>query len=293
MSAFNLTEVALVFEQPGHAALSRWTPSGWKVCLGAAFKWSWWDDERYGHKTRKGPDFLEETKARAACCPLAYYSRMGTLECLAECMGETIVEHVDPDKMWRSLSLAQRRFLAESPSSGPRQTDHSALKAASGDRNVESADELWTLVEETIVEHPSNTILVPATAFYEPSNPNKKKVMTMSSFLGGSQLHLESDGSVSYEMPQCVTSGYYLLTARIVTVHQNQVPLTVSIDDCDEGDERIPTNRVQVDIPYSGGEWQITDPVKVKIGPGSVFKIGRDADCHGLTIKDFSLVAED
>jgi hypothetical protein len=63
--------------------------------------------------TRRGPDFVEETQARSNTCEHVYFSKMGLLECLAESMGEAVEEKVDPSKIWRSLSLAQRRIFAQ------------------------------------------------------------------------------------------------------------------------------------------------------------------------------------
>jgi len=104
--------------QPGHAAMTRWTNNrsigGWTVCLGADWPYSWWEDDRYGGKSsRHGPDFLEETQARtAAGCVTAYYKKVVMLECLAESLGETVIEDFSLAKIWRSLALAQRKMLA-------------------------------------------------------------------------------------------------------------------------------------------------------------------------------------
>ena len=107
--------------QPGHAAMSRYTKdSGWVVCLGAGWQYSWWDDDRYcGGKarTRHGPDFLEETRARKVASSKdgsnVYYQQVVLMECLAEIQGETVVEDFEVAKFWRSLALAQRKKLAQ------------------------------------------------------------------------------------------------------------------------------------------------------------------------------------
>lgn len=43
--------------QPGHAAMTTWTPDGWTVLLGAGWPFCWWGD-------RSGPDWLLEAQAR-------------------------------------------------------------------------------------------------------------------------------------------------------------------------------------------------------------------------------------
>jgi hypothetical protein len=100
--------------QPGHAAMTRWTNDGWKICLGA-HQWeiSWWDEMRYhgenGVPNRQGPDFLEEAMARKAAkmyCGQSYEDVI-LLECVAECFGETIQSDFVSTKFWRSLALAK------------------------------------------------------------------------------------------------------------------------------------------------------------------------------------------
>jgi len=43
--------------EPGHAAMSAWSPSGWRVLLGAGWPSAWWGE-------RGGVDFYLETQAR-------------------------------------------------------------------------------------------------------------------------------------------------------------------------------------------------------------------------------------
>jgi hypothetical protein len=43
--------------QPGHAAMTTWTPTGWSVLLGAGWPFCWWGE-------RSGPDWVLETQAR-------------------------------------------------------------------------------------------------------------------------------------------------------------------------------------------------------------------------------------
>lgn len=43
--------------QPGHAAMTTWTPAGWDVLLGAGWPFCWWGE-------RSGPDWVLEAAAR-------------------------------------------------------------------------------------------------------------------------------------------------------------------------------------------------------------------------------------
>jgi hypothetical protein len=275
--------------QPGHAALSRWTPAdGWITCLGAAFKWSWWEDNRYRgdnkSKTRDGPDFLEETQARTKTCPTVYYRKMGLLECLADCLGETVSEQADPRKMWRSLSLVQRKLFAKQKKSRMRlfrecgTTDFPSCS--------EPADSSEKTKEEFQLDASSGSIIIPASAFVQPPKPTKS-VIVMPSFLGGNQLHLEHDGSVEYELPSVIPGGSYNLSCRIVNIHQVQVPLLLTVDNDDEDDALVGIYNIEVD--YTGGEWKTTKPIEIQVAPGGRLKFEREMNCHGLSIKKFTL----
>lgn len=291
--------------QPGHAAMTRWTDNrsigGWTVCLGAGWPYSWWDDDRYGGTTRHGPDFLEESQARtAAICPKNYYSSIVLLECLAECLGETVEEDFVATKLWRSLALAQRKMVARGfsiPSPEDRLDEHSPLIS----RNPfvsQRVDQVWNRCDGTIV--------IPATAFVDPLKPSGN-VMVMKSFLDGDQLHLERDGQVVYEFPDSiVTAGTYALSIMVVNVHRDQKPLVVHIEDpcitenrsfqylehpcTDDGYEIVHSPRGQeITVQYTNGKWEQTKSIRVALGPKCRFRLSRSTPCHGLSLKEIVL----
>jgi hypothetical protein len=252
--------------QPGHAALSHYTNDrGWLMCYGAAWKWSTWNDDRYCgpkkvNETRSGPDWYEETQARLKVAEKAddgddendlYYQQVTQLECIADILGETVEEEVNPKKVWRSLALMQRKLLAESPSSNsqlklqPKQPEavpppgFQLLGSSTTKRSTTCAEIITTSTQST---HSSITmaggqIIIPAASFSSPAQPNKN-VLSMLSFLGGSggtQLHLEADGTVEYILPASESifptpRASYMLTCRYVTIHRVQVPLLLTIE---------------------------------------------------------------
>jgi hypothetical protein len=138
--------------------MSRWTPSGWMICLGAAFKWSFWEDNRYTgankSMTRHGSNFVEETQARSNTCEHVYFSKMSLLECLAESMEEAVEEEVDPSKIWRSLSLAQRKIFAQ----------RKFLDLEPGQAYM---------TEGGILSVPQGCIIIQAADFSQPAKSNK------------------------------------------------------------------------------------------------------------------------
>jgi hypothetical protein len=274
--------------QQGHAAMSRWTDKGWIICLGAAFKYSWWPDGRYQGGSRNGPDFVAETQARAAVEEDIYYHKLTLLECVAEVMGmgEAIEQEVCPEKMWRSLALMQRKLLADTVS----EDRHF--------RRLEEEDEtLAVLLKPEFNPHPcadvkidtSGMIIIPASSFTSPSKPSKT-VSVIPSFLGGgNQLHLEADGTVEYTMPEVIPNASFMLSCRLVNVHEQQVPLLLTIEIPSADDDDTIVDLYSVNVEYTVGAWNTTKPLQVHVGPKSILKFSREPPCHGLSIKDFSL----
>lgn len=275
--------------QPGHAAMARYTQdSGWKVILGADWSYSWWDEDRYcGNdvtKSRMGPDFLEETRARTAA---AYVHHVVWLECLAEVMGETIEEHFVSSKFWRNLALAIRKCLA-------RQflIDETATCKASG--NFEELSEARTRLAAASIEkeyigdsRASNAIVIPAASFVDPKKTDKQ-VMILDSYSGGKQLHLEHTGAVEYELPTSLVAGTYTLSAKVVNVHRMQQPLVIEIQEDELEDFEFVHLPQEVEVPYTKGYWQDTPSIRIDLGgSGGKLKISRNDPCWGLSIKEF------
>eukprot|EP00980_Cylindrotheca_fusiformis_P017488 scaffold5490_cov125-Cylindrotheca_fusiformis.AAC.5 len=268
--------------QPGHAAMSRWTPQGWVTCLGAGFQYSSWDDNRANGKSRSGLDFEEETKARRNTTPSEYYQKMDLLECLAESLGERVQQEVNPDKIWRSLSLVQRRILAE-------QEQH--------DRENGECIDLESKVQPVPGKIPNNChggcFIIPASTF---TNSPSASLLTMPSFLGGDQLHIshsksymeEETGFLDYEIPEILPAGSYHLSCRVVTVHRFQAPLHLTIDNFDEDDDDT-VDIQSIEVPYTVGKWQTTKSLQVQLKPGAKLRFSRESPYHGLTIKEFLL----
>lgn len=352
--------------QPGHAAMTRWTPKGWITVLGAGFQLSTWTDNRYtGGKNieRNGLDFEEETKARRNTLVAGYYDKLCLWECLAESFGETVEEEIKFDKIWRSLSLVQRRILAEEASESDKkfrnsakeisdkvwrslspeqhrvfaegkfkpdkiwrilasdkvwrslslverrisfECMHSLLTSPQAKANVDAGATMeWILRRQNEVREKYGSVLstvsqvgegcfiIPAINF---TNAPSKSLIAMPSYYGGHQLHMsffkyyegDEGGYVEYHLPDIIPLGSYLLSCKIVNVHRVQVPLFLTIES--DGNSSALVDVQKIDIPYTVGTWEKTDPIEVVLSsPGSTFKFSRPSPCHGLTIKEFIL----
>lgn len=242
--------------------------------MGAAFKYSTWPDNRYGGNMRSGPDFLEETKARAASSPEEYYEIVSRLESLAECLGETVDENLNSSKFWRSLALAERKKLAASRSTGCRPC---RLPVTTG-----------KVVQETRSTKdcslaPFNSIVIPAENFVDSSG--NENVLVMPSYTSGNQIHLEADGFVTYRVPEIVERGNYMFSLLLVNVHRRQAPIDLVVGDSSQH------QKYTIKVQYSGGKWASSEPIAVAIQPTDFITLSRETTAHGLTIKELRFVA--
>jgi hypothetical protein len=80
-----------------------------------------------------------------------------------------------------------------------------------------------------------------------------------------------------------------MLSCRLVNVHEQQVPLILTIETPSEDDDDTMVDLYSVDVEYTVGAWNTTKPMQVQVGPKSILKFSREPPCHGLSIKDFSL----
>lgn len=281
--------------QPGHAAISRWTPTGWVTCLGGGYAVSRWSDSRYGSSVeRNGLDFEEESKARANSCPCDYYKCMCLLECLADSLGETVMQAIDSEKCWRSLSLVQRRSFAETPKNGIHQ-----LVDATRTTTINDSTPLESDCKTSDVVQPDKCYIIPASGF---SNPPSKALLVMPSFLGGDQVHLGSAkymgddsafdklqdaGGITYTIPKEIPKGFYNLSFKIVTVHRFQPVLHLSVEGFEDNFDAVAIH--EIEISNTEGAWGKTQEIKIFLNPGTVLKLSRESPCHGLTMKELIL----
>jgi hypothetical protein len=116
---------------------------------------------------------------------------------------------------------------------------------------------------------PPACIIIPAADFTQPTKPNKL-VMVMPSFLGGQQLHIEQDGSVEYQLPSAIPKESYVVSCRIVNVHQHQAPLLLTVKSQEDDDMIVDLYSIGVD--YTIGAWKYTKPIEIQLTPGGILK---------------------
>jgi len=256
--------------QHGHAALGRWTPTGWVVNLGAGWEWSWFEG-------RTGLDFLLETQARKYPQD---YQKVLRAQWVGDALGEPKVDSMKNDRggWWNVLALFEKKAIV----AAAKPVELAALGQDLAEAN-ESRFSIAVVEKATITEAdkkigiaPDGVITIPAAACSHPPK-STGGVLFMNSFLGGLQLHCRGeDFSYDIAVPR---AGKYALTARVVTVH-DEVHLQLTPNSARDS--------IDVVIPYTCGQWQKTPPVEVPLVQGkNVLSFSKPT--NSFTIKDFTL----
>lgn len=225
-----------------------------------------------------GIDFQAESSARAGHSSEDYYKKIVLLEALADMMdakrGEKVVEldknMIHPMKLWRSLCTIQKALMLEAVSSDSFER--------SGDGTVKTKVEEYLELyqadkDDTKITNEDGIISVPAAAHGFSSG----SIMIIACIDGGKQLNFLADGCAEYEMPDEIEPRTYTMTLEVCTVHLKQVPLKLTVNDGEE---------VEIDIPYTVGEWQKTKGVDVKLdGGGDILRLSRARPAFGMAIR--------
>jgi len=269
--------------QPGHAALTHWTPDGWVINLGGGWG-AGWTKTRYG----KDLDYLATTQARE---DMDAYMMVKRAQWIGDVFNEERVFglHSGTPGFWYGVSLHTQRDIIED-------LEAKALAAVGeelGEANESKVkyDEVETAVtdadREIVVDRGTGTITVPAAACSKPRG-STHKIRFMPSNLGGKQLHYNRVGKPE-EFEYVVDApkgGAYRLTARVITPTPKQF-LRVAVNGAKEP--------VDIELPLTAGLWGATEPVEIALSKGrNLLRFSRIGDdIRGLTIRDFTLTPKE
>jgi hypothetical protein len=262
--------------QPGHAALSHWTPKGWLVNLGAGFEWSWWDKDE---APRSGADFLLETQARKYPKD---YMKVLRAQWISAVLGEQAYndrKHV-AGGFWSGMAHYQTvAIAAKAVGLGPLGQELAEANESKESKAKEKAEQAKLAeADRKVVVGRDGAITIPAVVHSKPSG----HFMSMKSFSGGMQLHCTGGFNAEYAF-EAPHAGKYALTARVVTVQEGQKLLLTA------NDAKAP---VEIAVPYTIGMWQQTQPVEIALVKGkNVLHFTLQDGSRGVTIKDFTLTA--
>lgn len=256
--------------QPGHAAMSRWSPSGWYICLGGPnWKKSYWENKR-------GEDFEVDVKAREC---VESYNVVFWLECFAAVT-------VDPSQkqFWMNLSKLKKREIAASVTKmQPRCPEPLDIRKVSA-LTKQSLD--WYKMDDGLdstVRHDAcggNILVLEAGSSITHGSNNK--VIFMKSIHQQLLVHLTEDGSISYEIKMnCDT--VYTLVVHVVTVHSNPSPLRLQVVNGESKADYV------IKIPYTKGYRDTTVGIEIELYAGmNKLRFYRQSGL-GLTIEKFEL----
>jgi hypothetical protein len=264
----------------------RWTRSGWETCLGAGIDASWWED-------RGGRDFWYEAHARNACGgsnATIYAQQVLRLEWLGLWQREN-ASHVrrqsrpDPNSVWYSLALLQRRRLA---SLATHQLSHPMASEEGSVNNKIGAllrQQPVSECEAVFVDPETGAIVIPAARYTASS-----KVTVLASFSGGQQLSVKEDGTVQYDIPSTLLPAnvvtHYHLSCRVATAHRSEQPLSLTVT---AGESSVTST---LPMPYTMGLWGETEPMPVAMdgSAGMIqLRLSRPHQQFGFALKEIRL----
>lgn len=222
--------------------------------------------------------FQAECLARAGHSSEDYYKKIVLLDALADSVdvnreGTKSIEDktlIHPLKLWRSLCTIQKALMLEAV------TENSFERSGEGaiKTKVEEYLEIYQSdKDDTNIINEDGVVTIPAAA-HGYSSGSKMVIACMD---GGKQLNFLANGIVEYELPDDVEPRTYTLTLDVCNVHLKQAPLKLVVNDGEE---------IEIDMPYTIGEWQKTKEVDVKLtGGGDVLRLSRGRPAFGLAVR--------
>jgi len=252
---------------------TRWTSDGWIAQNGAEWKTAEW-------KGRSGNDFKAESEARSLLSNNDYFKKIVLRRCLSDILERTskaipTVESytLHPDRCLRSLSLLVGECELSKASSS------SISFAREGKPLVETKCEkyldAYQLDEEDVpssVDSKTGVVTIPASQ----NNQFAGNIIEIESFEGGKQLNFMADGGAEYKVPDEASSQKYLFQCDVCTVSDQQSSLFAQADS---------GGTIEIEIPYTLGEWKRTDGVEISLNGGESMRLARPANSLGVAIR--------
>ncbi len=266
--------------QTAHAAMSRWTPNGWAICLGA-----WWSVAYCG--PWGGLDFLLDSQAREFQEP--YQSLVRRAQWLGDAFAEEDVsirhgQYGMGGGFWDGLAFVNKQAIVE-------KAKVEVLELAGGMKLGESdellGDEVGAEIEipeefRALATDADGTIMIPSVACYSPRK-SSDRILLMKSWDKGYQLHYSRLGQrpelfkYRIEVP---AGGEYELSAEVATVSKHG-GLLIRLNHDDP---------VNFDIPYTKGMWATSQPLRVTLAEGlNTISVTARAPNRGVSIKQWQL----
>jgi hypothetical protein len=271
--------------QTAHGALSHWTPTGWKVNLGA-----WWSN------SPGGLDFYLDSQARFFPKPFMQVLRA---QWIADALGEEDVDRIAYGQgggFWNALAFYKKRVMVADAALA-KSEEEKKLAAMTADEAKTLLGESEAGLEEThdgaayvipedhrkMVAAADGSIIVPAAACAKPSS-STGRILFMANFeKTGTQMHYARLGTepelLTYYI-EAPKDGKYMITLDVCTVAPDQIGL-------------IRLNRrtqIDVELPYTLGMWELSKPVEMELKEGRNTLMLTCKTGRGFTMREMKLV---
>jgi hypothetical protein len=159
---------------------------------------------------------------------------------------------------------------------GAKSVQLAALGAELGEANESAEAKAMAVAKATATDADKEIAIGPDDAITLPAAACGGGNQLVKSFLGGQQVICGGPMSCEFDVPR---AGKYALTARVVTVHDEQ-RLQLTQNDTKESTDMV--------IPYTCGRWEKTKPVEVTLVQGkNVLSLAKPTT--SFAIKDFTL----
>jgi len=269
-------------QQPGHAAMTTWSPDGWATLLGAGWSSSYWEG-------RGGEDYFLETQCREY---RSDFQKVLRGQWLGMALGEEPVDWGWSSRtgggfgkggLWSALSLYLKKLTIQEKGNPPTRPIGKSVVETNVEKLIERWPQEHPIPPVTTDEH--GTIRIPAAGVSKKSS----YVSLTNSYDDGQQLmHNTGDlvhfDQTAFEYEVTVEQeGSYFLTANITTWHVN-TDLLFSTNASSDFSEQA-----KVPVYWTNGYWNETQPLEVKLAKGkNTLHFDRIAE-KPLVIKDFFL----
>lgn len=271
--------------QPGHAAMSSWSPvAGWTIQLGAGWPYSWWG-------SRSGDDFVLEAQAREVRSNFQEILRGGWV---AKASGEPPVstdwvpsnpKAYGKGGVWGALMLYAKKIAVNSTVPYPPRPIGPSVVPTKVEALIAAWPAKWPAPK--ITTDSNGTILIPGAAFSYVNRSAAFASMKSFDLLGEQIVVLDgnyidpSASAFSFEVSVNETGTRYL-TANFSTWHIN-IDLLLKVNNASDD------SLLSVPVYYTFGYWNQTQAVAVPLVAGTnSLKFMRSTETGGpMAIKEF------
>jgi hypothetical protein len=270
--------------QTAHGALSHWTPTGWKVNLGA-----WWSH------SPGGLDFYLDSQARDV--PEAYLQVLRA-QWIADALGEEDVDRISYGRsggFWNALAFHKKEVIvADTEVTKSEEEKKLAEMTADDARTIlgESEADLGETFDSEVFVIPTEhrkivfaddgSITLPAASAARPTESTGRILFMENYQRTGTQVHYSRLG----REPELLTyyieapkDGKYMLTLDVCTIAPYQSCLL----------RLNRRTRLDVELPYSQGMWEQTKPVEVELKEGRNTLMLTSETGRGFTMREIKL----